>query len=415
MSSIGGAGIGMGLYAAVSNPAQIASQPEEAAEKRHHLKNGKGFTNPWDSYLESSFWELVVKGIWWRKITGQANNPDTTPPTVPVRTPTFLPTRTTPKLRATWLGHACYYIEFPSGFRVLFDPVFEDCCAPITIKSLKRYTPPPCEIEDLPIVDAVVISHNHYDHLSYPTIQRLQKKFPEAHFFAPLGNKVWFEKSGVSNVTELDWWESRHVSLGEKKGAANDEVSVTSNGGKKEGGGGGDITATIHALPCQHVSARTPFDKCKTLWASWSVESGGAKVFFAGDTGYRTVPPSIPSDVDDYSPTYAHLPTCPAFSQIGLHRGPFDLGLIPIGAYEPRALFSNVHANPKDAVNIFKDTRCKRALGMHWGTWVLTEEEVLAPPRELEEACRWGGVKSGEDGFGVVDIGESREVDVSGE
>ncbi|KAI2475796.1 N-acyl-phosphatidylethanolamine-hydrolyzing phospholipase D [Pyrenophora tritici-repentis] len=400
----------MGLYAAVSNPAQIASQPEEAAEKRHHLKNGKGFTNPWDSYMEFGFWELVVKGIWWRKITGQWNDPDTTPPTVPVRTPTFLPTRTTPKLRATWLGHACYYIEFPSGFRVLFDPVFEDCCAPITIKSLKRYTPPPCEIEDLPIVDAVVISHNHYDHLSYPTIQRLQKKFPEAHFFAPLGNKVWFEKSGVKNVTELDWWESRHVSLGEKKGAADDEVSVASNGGRKEEG----ITATIHALPCQHVSARTPFDKCKTLWASWSVESGGAKVFFAGDTGYRTVPSSIPSDVDDYSPTYAHLPICPAFSQIGLHRGPFDLGLIPIGAYEPRALFSNVHANPKDAVNIFKDTKCRRALGMHWGTWVLTEEEVLAPKTELEEACKWKGVESGEGGFGVVDIGESREIEVGG-
>ncbi|PZD22879.1 Zn-dependent hydrolasesbeta-lactamase fold protein [Pyrenophora tritici-repentis] len=174
----------MGLYAAVGNPALVPSQPEEAAEKRHHLKNGKGFTNPWDSYTES-----------------QTN---TTPPTVPVRTPTFLPSRTTPKLRATWLGHACYYIEFPSGFRVLFDPIFEDCCAPITIKSLKRYIPPPCGIEDLPIVDAVVISHNHYDHLSYPTIQRLQNKFPQAHFFAPPGNKAWFEKCGVSNVTELD-------------------------------------------------------------------------------------------------------------------------------------------------------------------------------------------------------------------
>ena len=159
---------------------------------------------------------------------------------------------------------------------MLFDPVFEDCCAPITIKALKRYTPPPCEIEDLPIVDAVVISHNHYDHLSYPTIQRLQKKFPEAHFFAPLGNKVWFEKSGVTKVTELDWWESRDVSLGEGPTKGANEVSVTTNGKK------GGITATINALPCQHISARTPFDKCKTLWASWSVESGGAKVYFAG-------------------------------------------------------------------------------------------------------------------------------------
>lgn len=215
-----------------------------------------------------------------RKLTGQANKPDTTPPTVPVRTPTFLSTRETSKLRATWLGHACYYVEFPGGLRVLFDPVFEDCCAPINFKSLKRYTPPPCELEDIPAVDVVVISHNHYDHLSYPTIQRLQKKFPEAHYFAPLGNKVWFEKSGITKVTELDWWETRDVKLeaveGDDKSDRTGSVSVNDKGVK------GGITATIGALPCQHVSARTPFDKCKTLWASWSVESGGSKVYFAG-------------------------------------------------------------------------------------------------------------------------------------
>jgi N-acyl-phosphatidylethanolamine-hydrolysing phospholipase D len=195
---------------------------------------------------------------------------------VSVVRPSFLPTRSTPQLRATWLGHACYYIEFPSGLRVLFDPVFEDCCAPINMKSLKRYTPPPCEIEDLPYVDVVVISHNHYDHLSYPTIQRLKKAYPDAHFFAPLGNKVWFAKSGIDGrqVTELDWWESRDVALeGQDK-----SVSVSSNEEKQNG----TIKATIGALPCQHISARTPFDKAKTLWASWSVESGGAKVYFAG-------------------------------------------------------------------------------------------------------------------------------------
>ena len=211
-----------------------------------------------------------------RKITGQTKHPDTTPPTVPVRTPTFLPSRATPKLRATWLGHACYYVEFPGGLRVLFDPVFEDCCAPIKAKSLKRFTPPPCEIEDLPIVDLVVISHNHYDHLSYPTIQRIQKKFPDAHFFVPLGNKKWFEKCGIGKAEELDWWESRDVRF-EEGGGKSVSVSDGEMDNKQQG-----IQATIGALPCQHVSARTPFDKCKTLWASWSVESGGAKVWFGG-------------------------------------------------------------------------------------------------------------------------------------
>jgi N-acyl-phosphatidylethanolamine-hydrolysing phospholipase D len=135
---------------------------------------------------------------------------------------------------------------------------------------------------------------------------------------------------------------------------------------------------------------------------------------FRSDTGYRTVPSSIPTTEDDYSAAYSHLPVCPAFSQIGEHRGPFDLGLIPIGAYEPRWMFSNVHASPKDAVNIFVDTKCKKALGMHWGTWVLTEEEVMAPPKELQEACNWKGIKGGREGFGVCDIGESTEFE-SGE
>jgi N-acyl-phosphatidylethanolamine-hydrolysing phospholipase D len=361
-----------------------------------------------------------------RKISGQSKSPDTTPPTVPVRTPTFLPSRETPNLRATWLGHACYYVEFPGGLRVLFDPVFEDCCAPIKAKGLKRYTPPPCEIEDLPIVDVVVISHSHYDHLSYPTTQRIQKKFPDAHFFAPLGNKKWFEKCGITLVTELDWWESRTVKLDERAGGEKRSVSVSeSDLGSKTGG----ISATIGALPCQHVSARTPFDKCKTLWASWSVESGGSKVWFGGylffspispqsnthnylrDTGYRTVPYTDPS-VDDYGPEFAHLPVCPAFAHIGQHRGPFDLGLIPIGAYEPRFLFSNVHADPKDSANIFVDTKCRKALGMHWGTWVLTEEDVLEPPRKLKEALEWKGVDP--ERFGVCEIGESREFESGG-
>lgn len=162
----------------------------------------------------------------------------------------------------------------------MFDPVFEDCCAPINLKSLKRFTPPPCELEDFPAVDVVVISHNHYDHLSYPTIQRLQKKFPDAHYFAPLGNKVWFEKCGVHKITELDWWETRDVKLEVVK--ADDKSDRTGSVSVSEGGMKGGITATIGALPCQHVSARTPFDKCKTLWASWSVESGGSKVYFAG-------------------------------------------------------------------------------------------------------------------------------------
>jgi L-ascorbate metabolism protein UlaG (beta-lactamase superfamily) len=291
------------LYAVVSNPATAFAQPEDAKELKHHLKRGKGFTNPWPSFEVLGVFELgwmmakydsyaILYSYFYganimlrRRLTGQINIPDTTPPTVNVRKPDFLSDRTTTKLRATWLGHACYYVEFPGGFRVLFDPVFEPCCSPINISILKRYTPIPCEIEDIPIIDAVVISHSHYDHLSHPSIMRIHKKHPNAHFFVGLGLQKWFNDSGIHSVTELDWWQSREIKLSKHEG---EKVSVNESGsGKTEDSG--TVSATIHALPCQHVSGRTAFDRNRTLWASWAVESGGANVYFAG---FVSLPPS---------------------------------------------------------------------------------------------------------------------------
>lgn len=330
--------------------------------------------------------------------------PDTTSPTVPVVTPTFLPTRTgSPHLRATWLGHACYYLEFPTGLRVLFDPVFEARCSPFSFMGPKRYTAAPCAVADIPLVDLVVISHSHYDHLSHPTILALHAAHPNALFAVPLGLKKWFADSGVHNVVELDWWQDIDISLSPAP-AAESRVSVAPSSASAPPDA---ITARLSCLPCQHTSARTPFDKAHTLWASWAVSSGAKSAWFGGDTGYRAVP-QLPAGTDDYGAPYAALPRCPAFADIGRLRGPFDLGLIPIGAYEPRHLFSSMHANPFDSVEIFADTRCKRAMAIHWGTWVLTEEDVMEPPRLLREALRRRGI--GEEGvFDVCDVGESRE------
>jgi L-ascorbate metabolism protein UlaG (beta-lactamase superfamily) len=195
---------------------------------------------------------------------------------VPVQKPEFLPGRETPQLRATWLGHACYYVEFPGGLRALFDPVFEDRCSPFSWLGPKRYTEMPCQIGDIPIIDAVVISHNHYDHLSYPTVKEIAHRHPNCHFFVPLGNKQWFNGSGIFNVTELDWWEQRDITWSPQKTAA--EVAEPSEDAPQEV----DIVARIGCLPCQHTSARSPFDRERTLWSSWCVESGERKVYFAG-------------------------------------------------------------------------------------------------------------------------------------
>ncbi|KAF2458019.1 beta-lactamase superfamily domain-containing protein [Lineolata rhizophorae] len=393
-----GASTAPALYAASVSASQVfGAAPEDVKKLKHHLKDGKGFRNPWDSYIEMNAFKML-RAFLWRRLTGKSNIPDTTPPTVPVRPPQFLGVRDAKSpLRATWLGHACYYVEFPGGFRALFDPVFTSRCSPFSWLGPKRYTEMPCNIADIPTVDAVMISHSHYDHLSHPTVMEINKRHPNCHFFVPLGNKKWFEECGIHSVTELDWWESRDISL------TPSEQKVESQTGSAEGS---DIKATISCLPCQHTSARTPFDRNHTLWASWAVESAGKKVWFGGDTGYRGVP-ELPADVDDYDPKL-NLPHCPAFKEIGKLRGPFDLGLIPIGAYQPRWFMSSMHANPFDSVNIFVDTKCRRGLGMHWGTWVLTEEDVLEPPRLLKKALEAKGIAP-EGVFDVCEIGESRE------
>ncbi|KAL2755884.1 hypothetical protein ACRALDRAFT_2042144 [Sodiomyces alcalophilus JCM 7366] len=394
----------------VTKVADFGPVPDDASTKPHHItKNGSvvGFQNPYPSYQHVTP-SIMFNRIVWPMLTGKLKFPDTKPPTVDVIEPEFLPSRNaSDKLRATWLGHACFYVEFPSGLRVLFDPVFEDRCSPFSFLGPKRYTPRPCDFSSLPHVDAVVISHSHYDHLSYPSVLEIQKHHPRAHFFVGLGLESWFKKGGLHNVTEMDWWEDTQLSLTIDK-TADGAVSVEQPGTPAADAKASDpqtITATISCLPCQHTSGRTLFDKDSTLWCSWAVSSGGKSVWFGGDTGYRAV---VHEGMDIESPEYRALPTCPQFKQIGDLRGPFDLGLIPIGAYYPRTAMSGMHADPYDAVDIFSDTRCQNALGIHWGTWVLTMEEVLEPPKLLQDAMKRKGLPA-MGVFDVCKIGQSKE------
>lgn len=368
----------------ITQPAYTLPSPPEAKDLKHHLKRNQVFENPWPSFVDPGGFTVGVK-MTRRKIQGKDVS-NSSSSTLAVRKPHFHPSRKQDDaLRATWLGHACYLLEFPSGFRVLFDPVFEERCSPISFLGPKRSTPAPCQVADLPIVDAVVISHNHYDHMSYPTLTAIAAKYPNVRFFCGLGTARWFKENGMPIVVEMDWWESSTITLEGEEGA---------------------VEATISCLPSQHGSARTGIDRSRMLWSSWAIQSGGKSAYFAGDTGYRSVP-ELPDNEDDYSPKYSSLPVCPAFKQIGELRGPFDLGLLPIGAYQPRFIMSPLHSNPYDAVNLLVDTQCKKALAMHWGTWVLTEEDVMEPVRKLGEAVRWRGIEEGV--FEVCEVGESRE------
>ncbi|KAM7195315.1 Beta-lactamase superfamily domain containing protein [Naviculisporaceae sp. PSN 640] len=386
----------------------------------HHVKDNDGkllsFHNPHPSagattYPLPTVWKLIKGSISGRIPSPSVKNAEQL---IPIqKQPLQLDTLpSSPQaLRATWLGHAAYHVTFPNpdpasnlpGLRVLFDPVFEPRCSGVQWAGPKRYTPAPCTpFEIAPHTDAVIISHSHYDHLSYTTITQLFHHNPQIHFFVGLGLKPWFVTQcsiPSDQITELDWWEDAELNL------SRPSSSSTSS----------PIKATISCLPCQHASGRSLTDRNHTLWASWSVTSSLKSVYFGGDTGYRTIPPSLenqitpdPDTLDMYAKEYDSLPRCPSFAQIGQLRGPFDLGLLPIGAYKPRWMWSSLHASPRDAVEIFKDTRCKRAMGIHWGTWVLTSEEIDEPPRLLREAMRDCGLE--ETGvFDVCAVGESRE------
>ncbi|PFH62750.1 hypothetical protein XA68_12178 [Ophiocordyceps unilateralis] len=396
----------------------IGPLPDDAASKPHHIiRRGavSGFRNPYPSYPSSIGFGTMLRNVVWPLITGRLKLPDTSLPSIRVVKPAWLPNRAASnRLRATWLGHACCYVEFPSGLRVLFDPVFEDRCSPFTFAGPRRYTRPPCGPAELPVVDAVVISHSHYDHLSLASVVGIQRRHPHVHFFVGLGLEKWFRRSGLRNVTELDWWEDAELTVDVGSEVVTEAgAEPDRNKGHNDGVDGvkrplkGPILARLSCLPCQHTSGRTPFDRDTTLWCSWAVRSGDRSVWFGGDTGYRAVP-RLPAGTDDYGPAHSTLARCPQFRHIGHLRGPFDLGLIPIGAYHPRAAFSAMHANPFDAVEIFRETGCRRALAIHWGVWALTLEHVDEPPRLLREALRRRALPE-EGVFDVCDIGESRE------
>ncbi|KZT54641.1 Metallo-hydrolase/oxidoreductase [Calocera cornea HHB12733] len=394
----------------VSSPPSPAPADPAAQRPAHHANaTGDAFINPWPSFRSqmagvplSASWKLI-REMWKNKI------PEDMEVRLPVVKPTWGQGAPAGKIKATWLGHACFLVELPTprgaarGPRILFDPVFSHRCSPVQFIGPARITPAPCKIDEIPQVDAVVISHNHYDHMDTHTLQTLRAQpHGPPHIFAPLNNDAYFHSLSVpkEDFSCLDWWDKRECTV---------LLPAAPNSTSHEGTGEGvRATFRLTCTPCQHFTGRSITDRFKTLWASWAVESlptpsphpeepAPVKVWFAGDTGYR----AVPDGMDE-----TQMPVCPVFKQIGDHFGGFDLALIPIGAYLPRHMMSPVHCAPQDSVLVYKDVRARRALGMHWGTWVLTTEPVLDPPKRLAEECEKVGIEQG--AFAACDsIGET--------
>jgi len=253
----------------------------------------------------------------------------------------------------TWVGHATFLVQM-DHVSFLTDPIWSDTASPVSWAGPRRHVPPGLAFEDLPPIDFVVISHNHYDHLDLATLKRLARRSAETRFLVPLGNAELLASEGIENVSEFDWTDSLQI---------------------------GDVQ--VHALPSQHWSRRGFFDDQRALWASWAILGAQRKFYFAGDTGYF-----------------------PGFARIGAAHGPFDLAALPIGAYAPRPMMAESHMNPEEAVQASQDLRAERSVGMHFGTFDLTDEPLDEPPRRYLEAARKAGIP--EEQSWVLQIGETR-------
>lgn len=265
----------------------------------------------------------------------------------------------------TWIGHATVLMRM-GGLNILTDPVFSQRASPVQWAGPKRWQPPGLALDELPRIDLVLISHSHYDHLDLRSVRGLAAQSGGSPLFmVPLGIKEWFERNVPAShgqVRDFDWWDQLELS---------DETGRT----------------MVHFVPAQHWSQRTLRDRNQTLWGGWVVEQPDFMFYFAGDMGYS-------QDTRD----------------IGERFGGFDLAAIPVGAYEPRWFMKSQHINPEEAVQVHRDVRARRSIGVHWGTFHgITDEPLDQPIADLAEARERHGLT--EDDFFLLRHGETRRFD----
>jgi len=287
------------------------------------------------------------------------------------------------QIRLTWLGHASVLVQFPGGVNLLTDPVFSDRCSPSQWFGPKRYRPPPCSVRELCQhleIHAVLISHNHYDHLDYGTVQALAQASPQTIFVVPLGLQAWFRKHIVRhvvnvkqqndvdslNIYELDWHESTEpiYAASSSTTSRNSAVHVT-------------------AVPVRHWSNRSGGDRDRTLWCGYAVVQSIVNNNSENNNNNNAVPTTttkksflFPGDTAWFDEMH---------QLIGERYGPFDVAALPIGAYEPRDFMKHAHLNVSEAVAMQRAVRARHAVPIHWGTFPLTVEPVLEPRQRLLE------------------------------
>ena len=231
-----------------------------------------------------------------------------------------------------WIGHSTFLIK-RNGITIITDPIFSDRASPFRNIGPKRLIPPALSLEDIPKIDFVTVSHNHYDHLDIQSLVKISKLHPKAKFLVPAGDLRLLKRKKIQNASQFQWWES-HKNSG--------------------------ITFTF--TPVKHWSKRGLFDRNKSLWGGWFFDHKDYSLYHAGDTGYSK--DFIDTKIKLGSPKYA---------------------FIPIGAYDPEWFMAESHVNPEDAVQIMLDLEAEKAFGMHWATFTLTDEDTIEPKIRLEK------------------------------
>ncbi|MDQ3699057.1 MAG: MBL fold metallo-hydrolase [Gemmatimonadota bacterium] len=364
----------------------------------HHAIGG-GFRNPWPTAAPPSLGGIVTWALAHRTTRPAPIDPPRS--AFQRAAPAFAtPRATEDRLTITWVGHATFLVQV-GGANVLTDPMWSDRASPWRWLGPRRWVAPGIALDKLPPVDAIVVSHDHYDHLDRATVRRLAASHPGAQWLGPLGVGARLRRFGAPDVRELDWWDEADAG-----------------------------PLRIACTPAQHVSGRGLRDRGRTLWCGWALRGGSRRVFFAGDSAYH-----------------------PTFAEVAARHGPFDVALLPIGGYEPRWYMQYLHMSPEDAVralvalaggsraapperqdtvglvdephrsvatdinsspggppkgNIASPRHRTVMIPMHWGTFKLTDEAMDEPPRRLRAA--WADAELPVEQLRVLAHGETTEL-----
>lgn len=312
----------------------ISSERQTRIQASEHYRDG-AFVNEERQAENDLGWDYMKEQFFGE----QQREPDGAVPSIALDV-ADLHDKPQPGLRAIWLGHASVLVEI-DGYRILTDPVLSQRVSPFQFFGPKRTHKPPVELEQLTGIDAVVISHNHYDHLDEATVRHLAAE--GTTFFVPLGVGQYFEDWNIpdTQIVEMEWWQTAKVGA-----------------------------LTITSTPNRHYSSRGLLDYKATHWSSWSIAGNEHKVFYSGDTGYSRL-----------------------FAEIGQRLGPFDLNILKVGAYGPGQAWTDIHMTPEEAVQVHLDIGGKRMLPVHWMTFNLALHDWDEPIKRSLKAATSAGVE----------------------